>query len=870
MAQLMDIAGSVRDKNNSPIANSSISLISPKDSVIKAFTKTDQQGNFLLKHVGEAPLIVSVVKIGFIAEHRLLDLGSHQLNFSLQKDTVYRLEEVVINRKRKISVNGDTINYNLDAFRIGNENVLEQALARLPGFEVYEDGRISVNGRPIHKILIEGDDLVSGQYTLLSKNLSPDLIEDVQVIDNYLDDPFFKTAARSDDLALNLKFKDEFKSTFLTNAALEAGTVNRYNVNVNNILLSRRTKLYTLSSLNNIGEDISVKRMEHTPRTSLVNSYRPEVFTETLIDIGPGQVPRMEKRRWFDNNSNVFSLNIIQPLGSQITTKLNSGIGYVKSRQEKSMYSEYLLTDRENVLFGEEHFWKGKSLTFNNNFQLEYLLSPNQRIRYDLEADLLKETDLNEVLFNQEPLQEEMKLNSHKLINSLNYVNRFHNGSFLSLDFYLMSSRLPQNYMVSGYDYSTVFQDLNVTDVRQELDNPSNFYGGRASYYFSLKGIQVVSRMGYEWTKDKLFSMFAPTEQMNVSNLGIANDMIYSTAKKYVELEAAKKLSNKFEFRGLMTLNNLDIQRETLGGINGLGDFYFNPDLRLSYTPSKRNTLTLRYRNAISQPPITALYQNLIFTGYRHANNYIDTLYFKPTETYSLGYRFLDPYTQFSFNGSLFYAIAANSHFSENRVSENLNLTTKDIGPDNRTRGIIYGINKFFPAVSTTLKFSGSTLNFCTENEVNGSGRRKVDNWTIDNNASIISTYGGVFNYILSAQYNVNRNIASFSNTSTQLTSSFYKIQLTTDFRFSNGVFLQTNLTRYQWVNNGSYQQPFILFDGNVRKAVFKNKATVTLSARNMLGSERLSFNQNTDYYSNSVNYQLLNRMVLFGIRFNI
>lgn len=870
MAQLIEVSGYVRDKDNHPITHTSVSLMSPKDSIIKAFTKTDPQGNFSLKYAGEAPLIASVVKMGYVAEHRILDIGSHQVTFSLQKDTIHRLEEVVINRKRKISVNGDTVNYNLEAFRVGNENVLEQALARLPGFEVREDGRISVNGRPIQKILVEGDDLVSGQYTLLSKNLSPDLIEDVQVIDNYLDDPFFKTATRSDDLALNLKFKDEFKSTFLTNAALETGTVNRYNVSVNNILLSRQTKLYALSSLNNIGQDISVKRMEYTPRTSLVSSYRPEVSTGTLINIDPGQIPRMEKQRWFDNNSNVFSLNIIQPLSTKITTKLNSGIGYVRSRQEKSMYSEYLLTDQDNIMFSEEHFWKGKSLTFNNNFQLEYRISPNQRIRYDLEADLLKQTDSNEILFNQEPLQEKMKLNSHKLINTLNYVNRFHNGSFLSLDFYHMSSRLPQDYRVNGYDYSAVFQDSNVTDVRQELDNPSNFYGGRASYYFTLQDIQVVGRTGYERTKDKLFSLFAPLDQMTAPESGISNDLIYSTERKYVEIEAAKKLSNKLELRGLMTLNNLDIQREASGTSRGIGDFYFIPDLRVSYTLARRSTLTLRFRKSISLPPITALYQNLIFTGYRHASNYVDTLYFKPSQSYTMGYRFNDPYTQFSFNGSLLYSIAGNSLFSENQVSENLNLSTRDIGLDNRTRGMLYGISKFFPAVSTTLKFSGSTINFRTENEINNSGRRTVDNWTIDNNASVISSYGGMFNYILSAQYNVNKNIASFDNNSTRLTSSFYKVQLTTDIRFGNGIFFQTNLTRYQWVNNGAHQAPFVLADANLRKAVFNKKATITLSARNILGSERLSFNQNTDYYSNAVNYQLLNRMVLLGIRFNI
>jgi len=71
-------------------------------------------------------------------------------------------------------------------------------------------------------------------------------------------------------------------------------------------------------------------------------------------------------------------------------------------------------------------------------------------------------------------------------------------------------------------------------------------------------------------------------------------------------------------------------------------------------------------------------------------------------------------------------------------------------------------------------------------------------------------------------------------------------------------------------VNDGGYQRPFVLLDGSLRKSVFKNKATATLSARNILGSERLSFNRNTDYYSGVSNYGLLGRMLLLGVRFGI
>gem|GEM_PF-5545026 len=297
LAQTVEISGSVRDRHSRPVAHASVSLLQPKDSVVKAFAKTDARGDFLLQHAGGGgSMIVSVAKMGFVTEYRTLEPGKHRVLFDL-RDTVYRIEEVIVNRKRKIAIEGDTTTYDLDSFRIGNESVLEEALARLPGFEIGEDGRISVNGRNIRKILVEGDDIVSSQYTLLSKNLSPDMVKDVQVVDNYLDDPFFKTSARTNDLALNLKLKDEFKNSLVTSVSLEGGTVDRYNPRMNNILISRRTKLYALASANNIGEEVSTtKRLDYAPSSALVSAYRPEIPSARLVNIGLGSIPRMEKR----------------------------------------------------------------------------------------------------------------------------------------------------------------------------------------------------------------------------------------------------------------------------------------------------------------------------------------------------------------------------------------------------------------------------------------------------------------------------------------------------------------------------------------------------------------------------------------------
>gem|GEM_PF-3070041 len=526
------------------------------------------------------------------------------------------------------------------------------------------------------------------------------------------------------------------------------------------------------------------------------------------------------------------------------------------------------MPDRDNILFDEGYFWRGKSFRSTNNFLLEHLLAANQRIKYELEADLSKLTDANETRSNSEPLHEEMRSDGHTLRNALNYVNRLPGGSFLSIDLYHLSTRLPQDYRINGYDYASVFSGSAVRDVRQELDNPGWFLGGRSAYYFTLKGTEIVSRLGYERTKDKLFSMFAPADRTSIPGLG--NDLLYFTDRQYAELDVVKKLSRRAELKGLLALNHLAIRRETAGQTKGIRGIHFVPDIKLSFIPERRSKVTLGYKRSIDRPSVSALYTNPVFTGYRSANRHADTLYFKPSENYTLGYRFADGYTQFSFHASMFYTVTGNGFFSGNQISENVSFSVRDIGVDNSSQGVVYGVDKFFPALSSTLKFSGSMMRFGSENEINRSGRRKVDNRSTDNNLSVISAFDGLFNHILTGQYSTNSYTASSGGNATRQASSFFRLQYTMDFRFGKGFFLKTNLARYQWGNDGTYQRPFVLLDANMRKSIFKNKVTATLSARNLLGSERLSFNRNTDYYSGVSNYGLIDRMILLGVRFGI
>ena len=55
-----------------------------------------------------------------------------------------------------MEVKDDTLMFNADAFKVAEGSVLEDLVKKLPGAEVDENGAITINGKQIKRILVDG------------------------------------------------------------------------------------------------------------------------------------------------------------------------------------------------------------------------------------------------------------------------------------------------------------------------------------------------------------------------------------------------------------------------------------------------------------------------------------------------------------------------------------------------------------------------------------------------------------------------------------------------------------------------------------------------------------------------------------------
>jgi hypothetical protein len=177
-----------------------------------AFSQTDKDGRFsiTLSDVSHSVLIHARY-LGYAEKSIPLNNGT-KIEIFLSQEKNELQEIVVIHQKAPIVKNADTTVYDISTFSDATEYNVEDILKKLPGIQVHPDGHISVNGKQVEKVMIEGADMFGRKYTLGTKNIRAGFLDKVEIIDHYQENPVLKPVNASDMVVLNLKFKTEKKN----------------------------------------------------------------------------------------------------------------------------------------------------------------------------------------------------------------------------------------------------------------------------------------------------------------------------------------------------------------------------------------------------------------------------------------------------------------------------------------------------------------------------------------------------------------------------------------------------------------------------------------------------------------------------------
>ncbi|MDE6512803.1 MAG: hypothetical protein K2L05_01290 [Muribaculaceae bacterium] len=179
---------------------------------------------------------------------------------SMQPVREKSLDEVeVVATAIKMVVKGDTIVYNANAFNLAEGSMLDALIRQLPNVQLDADGRITMNGRQISSLLINGKDFFNGDMEVAMKNLPAYTVKNVQVYDKASEDDYLtqssqKLSRREDEenLVMDVKLKKEFSIGWMASAEAGYGTDNRWKGKLFGLGFSETLRLSAFFNANNV------------------------------------------------------------------------------------------------------------------------------------------------------------------------------------------------------------------------------------------------------------------------------------------------------------------------------------------------------------------------------------------------------------------------------------------------------------------------------------------------------------------------------------------------------------------------------------------------------------------------------------------
>jgi hypothetical protein len=211
-----------------PIADASVCIYRASDTSLLNFGFTTPNGNFQLSVRSTDSLIIIVSLFGY-EEFTKKETGTDHWEFYHYGDIKLSVLPVTLKgftvKTAAIRMKGDTIEINASRFKVLPGSDVAQLFKKIPGFEVSVKGEIKVGGSPVTKILVDGSDFFGNNPGMVSKNLSADMIETVQVFEDLNDDGSPKEESSK---VINLKLKKGKRNGTFGDLMAGYGTRQRY------------------------------------------------------------------------------------------------------------------------------------------------------------------------------------------------------------------------------------------------------------------------------------------------------------------------------------------------------------------------------------------------------------------------------------------------------------------------------------------------------------------------------------------------------------------------------------------------------------------------------------------------------------------
>ena len=196
--------------------NSVLMALRFQDSSLVGFSRPDQAGIFKTITVPVDTYLVFISNPNFSDKTFLLvpnpkDTAFNFKNIILPPKSIMLNEVEIVAAKEKMYYKGDTLMFTADSFKLKQDATVEDLLKKLPGVKVDAAGKITVQGKEVSQVLVDGDEFFGTDPTVATKNLNAKSVENVQVYEKKNEDAESKDETVK---VMNLQLKEEAKNGY--------------------------------------------------------------------------------------------------------------------------------------------------------------------------------------------------------------------------------------------------------------------------------------------------------------------------------------------------------------------------------------------------------------------------------------------------------------------------------------------------------------------------------------------------------------------------------------------------------------------------------------------------------------------------------
>ncbi|MDQ3278832.1 MAG: outer membrane beta-barrel family protein, partial [Bacteroidota bacterium] len=253
-----------------------------QDSSLISYQLSNKDGLFSFEKLPlKKKLLVNVTYSGYIAYRSMLELTAGKTDTLAVHLLVNPSDTnaIVITTTAPVRMNGDTLELNPAAFKLKDDAVVEELLNQVAGITIWSDGTITVNGRKVQTLLVDGKPFMGSTDTrVATQNLPKAAIEKIQLYQEYDRSNINQQIQPQDSLlTMNIKLKETSKKGYFGKAGAGYGTTGRFESDLSFQLYNKKSSIGIGGGFNNINK--SIENLQELFQNNTYRNYNPNLYS---------------------------------------------------------------------------------------------------------------------------------------------------------------------------------------------------------------------------------------------------------------------------------------------------------------------------------------------------------------------------------------------------------------------------------------------------------------------------------------------------------------------------------------------------------------------------------------------------------------